>query len=202
MLKLLGSGVTVTAKQTEPPPYYNEASLVKKLEEEGIGRPSTYAEIISKVQARDYVKKVNNKLVPSELGKLVIERLVADSFDLADLELHAQAGRRPGRGRRSARQAARRPGAVPRPPAEEDRHKPRDKGKWWPEPEAIDEKCPECGKELDEALGPQRRASSAATVIPDCKYTRALPGDGDDGEDGGDRRPQLTDYKCELCGAR
>ena len=46
-----------THKQTEPPPYFNEAALVKKLEEEGIGRPSTYAEIISKVQARDYVTR-------------------------------------------------------------------------------------------------------------------------------------------------
>ena len=45
------------AKHTEPPPYFNEASLVKKLEEEGIGRPSTYAEILSKVQARDYVQE-------------------------------------------------------------------------------------------------------------------------------------------------
>ncbi|HVZ35542.1 MAG TPA: type I DNA topoisomerase, partial [Polyangiaceae bacterium] len=71
-------GVVSTHKQTEPPPYFNEASLVKKLEEEGIGRPSTYAEILSKVQARDYVVKVENKLVPTDLGKLVIEKLVED----------------------------------------------------------------------------------------------------------------------------
>src|SRR5690606_16662377 len=84
ILKLVDPpGVVSTHKQTEPPPHFNEASLVKKLEEEGIGRPSTYAEILSKVQARDYVQKRNNKLVPSELGKLVIERLAADNYDLA-----------------------------------------------------------------------------------------------------------------------
>ena len=86
VLDLTGTGLVVLAKQTEPPPYFTEASLVKKLEEEGIGRPSTYAEIIGKVQQRDYVKKVGNRLVPSDLGKLVIERLVADQFDLADIE--------------------------------------------------------------------------------------------------------------------
>ena len=74
-----------THKQTEPPPHFNEASLVKKLEEEGIGRPSTYAEILSKVLARDYVVKVGNQLVASDLGKLVIEKLVEDHFDLADI---------------------------------------------------------------------------------------------------------------------
>jgi len=76
----------VQAKRTEPPPNFTEASLVKKLEEEGIGRPSTYAEILSKVQARDYVRKVNNKLIPTELGRLVIDRLVTNRFDLTDLD--------------------------------------------------------------------------------------------------------------------
>src|SRR6185369_17713454 len=78
-------GATSTHKQTEPPPYFSEASLVKKLEEEGIGRPSTYAEILSKVVARDYVAKQGSKLVPTELGRLVIDRLVADHFDMADI---------------------------------------------------------------------------------------------------------------------
>ena len=76
---------------------------MKKLEEEGIGRPSTYAEILSKVLGARLRRKVNNQLVPSDLGKLVIEKLVADHFDLADIELHAQARRGSGRRRRGAR---------------------------------------------------------------------------------------------------
>src|SRR6185436_5175809 len=191
-------GVTVSAKQTEPLPYYNEASLVKKLEEEGIGRPSTYAEILSKVQARDYVKKVNNKLVPSELGKLVIERLVADHFDLADIEftrkleedLDAVAE---ARGKRLDILA----------PFHDRLQKQiavslEEKGKWWPTPESIGEACPECGKDLKKRWG-RNGAFIGCDGYPECKYTRALP--GADGEEGGDRRPEMTDYKCELCGS-
>ncbi len=60
---------------TEPPPRYTEASLVKALEEEGIGRPSTYATIVQTVQKRDYVTKLGRALVPQELGFLVHDTL-------------------------------------------------------------------------------------------------------------------------------
>jgi DNA topoisomerase-1 len=64
---------------TEPPPRYNEASLVKELEERGIGRPSTYAAIISTIQERQYVSKVGNKyFVPTEIGMVVTDLLVAN----------------------------------------------------------------------------------------------------------------------------
>jgi DNA topoisomerase-1 len=61
---------------TEPPPRYTEASLVRALEEKGIGRPSTYATIVQTVQKRDYVKKEGRALVPQELGFLVNDLLV------------------------------------------------------------------------------------------------------------------------------
>jgi len=198
-LRLEGVGVTVTAKHTEPPPYYNEASLVKKLEEEGIGRPSTYAEILSKVQARDYVKKVNNKLVPTQLGKLVAERLVADKFDLADLDFTRKLEEdvdaiAEARGKRLD---------ILVPFHERLQRKiassMEEKGKWWPEPEAIGEQCPECGKDLRKRWG-RNGPFIGCDGYPECKYTRPLPGEGDDSE-GGSRRPELTDYKCELCGS-
>lgn len=63
-------------KATQPPPRFNEASLVKALEEKGIGRPSTYASIINTIQERDYVKKLAQKLVPTEIGMVVTELLV------------------------------------------------------------------------------------------------------------------------------
>ncbi|WP_213806243.1 type I DNA topoisomerase [Granulicella sp. dw_53] len=63
-------------KATEPPPRYNEASLVKTLEERGIGRPSTYASIINTIQDRDYVKKIGAKFVPTEIGTVVTGLLV------------------------------------------------------------------------------------------------------------------------------
>jgi DNA topoisomerase I len=63
-------------KFTQPPPRYNEASLVKVLEERGIGRPSTYASIINTIQDRDYVKKIQGKFVPTEIGTVVTGLLV------------------------------------------------------------------------------------------------------------------------------
>ena len=63
-------------KFTQPPPRYNEASLVKTLEEKGIGRPSTYASIINTIQDRDYVKKIRAKFVPTEIGTVVTKLLV------------------------------------------------------------------------------------------------------------------------------
>ncbi len=63
-------------KFTQPPPRFNEASLVKALEEKGIGRPSTYASIINTIQERDYVKKIAQKLIPTEIGMVVTDLLV------------------------------------------------------------------------------------------------------------------------------
>jgi DNA topoisomerase-1 len=63
-------------KFTQPPPRFNEASLVKTLEEKGIGRPSTYASIINTIQDRDYVKKIQGKFVPTEIGTVVTKLLV------------------------------------------------------------------------------------------------------------------------------
>jgi DNA topoisomerase I len=63
-------------KFTQPPPRFNEASLVKELEERGIGRPSTYASIINTIQDREYVKKIQGKFVPTEIGTVVTKLLV------------------------------------------------------------------------------------------------------------------------------
>ncbi len=73
---LLKKSVDAQQKFTQPPPRFNEASLVKTLEEKGIGRPSTYASIINTIQERDYVKKIQKKLVPTEIGMVVTELLV------------------------------------------------------------------------------------------------------------------------------
>ena len=64
---------------TKPPPRYTEASLVRALESSGIGRPSTYASIMNKIQSRDYTEKENKRLKPTELGR-VIAQLLEDNF--------------------------------------------------------------------------------------------------------------------------
>ena len=74
---------------TEPPPRYTEATLVRELEKHGIGRPSTYAPIISTIQERGYVDRVNKYLVPTELGFVVNDLLVKHFSDIVDIEFTA-----------------------------------------------------------------------------------------------------------------
>jgi DNA topoisomerase-1 len=71
--------VTKTQAFTQPPPRFTEASLVKELEKSGIGRPSTYASIMNKIQSRDYTIKENQRLRPTELGS-VIAQFLEDNF--------------------------------------------------------------------------------------------------------------------------
>jgi len=75
---------------TQPPPRYTEATLVKTLEEYGIGRPSTYAPIISTIQQRGYVETVDKRLYPTELGEVVNELLVEYFPDIVNVEFTAQ----------------------------------------------------------------------------------------------------------------
>ena len=75
---------------TEPPPRYNEASLVKELEERGIGRPSTYATILSTIQERQYVTKIGGKFAPTEIGLVVTDLLVENFRDIFDVAYTAK----------------------------------------------------------------------------------------------------------------
>jgi len=75
---------------TEPPPRFNEASLVKELEERGIGRPSTYAAILTTIQERQYVQKIGGKFTPTEIGLVVTDLLVENFRDIFDLQYTAR----------------------------------------------------------------------------------------------------------------
>ncbi|MGI9104120.1 MAG: type I DNA topoisomerase, partial [Terriglobales bacterium] len=93
----LEQGQTLTLRElkpeqhfTEPPPRYNEASLVKELEERGIGRPSTYAAILSTIQERQYVTKTGGKFVPTEIGLVVTDLLVENFKDIFDPQYTAR----------------------------------------------------------------------------------------------------------------
>ena len=77
-------------KFTQPPARYNEASLVRELEERGIGRPSTYASIISTLQDREYVSLVERRFVPTDLGRVVCGQLVEHFGRLMDVGFTAQ----------------------------------------------------------------------------------------------------------------
>ena len=75
---------------TEPPPRYNEASLVKELEERGIGRPSTYSAILSTIQERQYVQKLGGKFIPTEIGLVVTDLLVQNFSEIFDVQYTAR----------------------------------------------------------------------------------------------------------------
>ncbi len=84
-------GITPEQKFTQPPPRFNEGSLVKALEENGIGRPSTYASIISVLQARDYVIKNDGRFRPTILGRRLVDKLLHPAFDdILDVEYTAR----------------------------------------------------------------------------------------------------------------
>ena len=75
---------------TEPPPRYNEATLVKRLEADGVGRPSTYASILSTIQEREYVKKEGGRFIPTELGMVVTDLLLESFDDIFDVSYTAR----------------------------------------------------------------------------------------------------------------
>lgn len=74
---------------TQPPPRYSESSLIKELEEKGIGRPSTYATILSTIQDRKYVEKKENRFYPTELGQIVTDLLVESFANVVDVTFTA-----------------------------------------------------------------------------------------------------------------
>ncbi len=186
-------GVITDQKFTQPPPRYTEASLVRELEERGIGRPSTYAEIISKVQARDYVEKMDGtRFRPTTLGKFVVDGLVSSELDFMDPTFTSKMEEELDEveaGKEQRVDLLKR--FYKRFRAQLDISK---KGKRWnPEPEPTDEKC-----ELDGGVMLKRWSRNGwflgCANYPDCKSTRDL------GEDGTPTQPRETGIECDKCG--
>ncbi len=89
-LHLAGEKVMPQQKFTKPPPRFTEGSLVKELEDKGIGRPSTYASIITTIAGRQYVRKFKYRLYPTALGEIVVGRLVKHFPEVLDIEFTAK----------------------------------------------------------------------------------------------------------------
>ena len=173
---------------TEPPPRYTEATLVKALEENGIGRPSTYAPILSTIQDRGYVQKEGRALSPEELGFIVNDLLVEHFPDIFDVGFTAVM-------EEELDEIAR--GERPWEPVVQQFYDPLQKklelAKKAPRvEEETDEICEKCGKGMIARWGRFGRFL-ACKGYPECKSTRPLDGD--------ESAPQATDEKCELCGA-
>ena len=86
---LASESVTPVQHFTEPPARYNDATLVKYLEEKGIGRPSTYATIITTIISRGYVKREGKQLVPTPLGEVTTELMCENFPDIVDCKFTA-----------------------------------------------------------------------------------------------------------------
>ena len=161
---------------TQPPPRYTEASLVKTLEEYGIGRPSTYAAIISTLQQRHYVMLESKRFSPTDVGRIVNKFLTEHFTRYVDYNFTANLEDELD--------------AVSR---DEKAWKPLLREFWGPfialiedkdeslkradvTHEAIEELCPECGGPLSIRLGRNGRFIGCNSY-PTCKYTRNLDGD-------------------------
>lgn len=179
---------------TEPPPRYSEASLVKALEEYGIGRPSTYAAIISTLQHREYAALENKRFRPTDVGRVVTKFLTSYFNQYVDYGFTAKLE-----------------DSLDAVAAGENEWLPVLKNFWGPfielvhtieetvqrkdvTQEELNESCPECGSKLSIWLG-KRGRFIGCTGYPDCKYTRSLDNDGESAVES----EIVADRKCPTC---
>jgi DNA topoisomerase I len=183
---------------TEPPPRYNEATLVKRLEADGVGRPSTYASILSTIQEREYVKKESNRFSPTELG-MVVTDLLLESFDnIFEVKYTAKM---------EEELDEIEDGKLDWRAAMADFYQRLDADIKHAEEHMTDIKrmekptglnCEKCGKPLVIKWG-KHGSFIACTGYPDCTYTRELTVDLPD-VDKVDLSEQGEEEYCENCG--
>ncbi|HSB64001.1 MAG TPA: topoisomerase DNA-binding C4 zinc finger domain-containing protein, partial [Thermoanaerobaculia bacterium] len=196
-------------KETQPPPRYNEASLVKFLEENGIGRPSTYAEILRKLEDREYVRKKERRFLPTALGRTVVELLIPYFDDFFETGYTAKMEERLDdveEGKISWRKAL----------AEFDARFTQDRDRalekmasskagiplaqarrlHLPVPVDLEEKCPQCGKKLKLRMG-KNGLFVACSGYPACTFTVHIPDPDEDAIDAA----ELETTACEECGS-
>jgi DNA topoisomerase-1 len=183
---------------TEPPPRYNEATLVKKLESDGVGRPSTYASILSTIQEREYVKKEGGRFQPTELGMVVTDLLLESFDDIFDVKYTARMEEELDEieeGKVDWRAAM----AEFYEKFEHDlKHAEEHMTDIKRMEKPIEEACPKCGKGLVIKWG-KHGSFIACTGYPDCTYTRELTVDLPD-VDKADLTEQGDEEYCENCG--
>ena len=185
---------------TEPPPRYNEATLVKALEEKAIGRPSTYATILSVIQNRDYVEKVQGRFFPTELGMLVSDLLVknfSDVFDVAYTARMEEELDEVEEGKLAWTRALDEFYGKFREDLERAQREMVDvKGEGIP----TDVKCEKCGRPMVIRLG-RNGQFLACTGYPECEGTRDLtPELAAQYATGAPPAPEIPDQQCDKCG--
>jgi len=162
---------------TEPPPRYSEASLVKALEEHGIGRPSTYATIISTLQNREYVTLESKRFQPTDVGRIVNKFLTEHFNKYVDYDFTANLEDNLDAVARGEKDWVPLMNDFWQPFTRLIHEKEESVQRKDVTQEQIDEKCPECGSQLSIRLGRNGRFIGC-TNYPECSYTRNLNDDG------------------------
>ena len=206
-LPQLSKGMTLKLLQlepkqhfTQPPPRFSEASLVKELEENGIGRPSTYASILSTIREKEYVYLQNRYFRPTELGFIVNDLLVENFTNIFDVEFTARMEENLDRVESSEVEATKILAQFYHP-FKKDLEAAADamlsvKGVGFTT--GLD--CPECGSPLHIKVG-KNGPFLACSSYPDCSYSRDYARD-----EKGNIQPieisleEVTDKSCDKCG--
>ncbi|MFV9972354.1 MAG: type I DNA topoisomerase [Francisella endosymbiont of Hyalomma asiaticum] len=194
--KITLNDVITKAHSTEPPPRYTEASLVKALEKYGIGRPSTYATIISTLQQREYVEVEKRRFIPTDRGRIVnkflteyFKKYVEYSYtaglekELDDIAHHKN-------------DYLSVLNNFWHPFIQRINKISEDVSRKDVVQEELDEDCPECGSKLSLRLGKNGKFIGC-TKYPTCKYTR--PVDSDNKEVEKEKPIVVEDRKCPKC---
>ncbi len=183
------------AKQnfTKPPVRYTEASLVKVLEEKGIGRPSTYAKIIDTLGKREYVIKEDRKFKPTFLGKRVVEFLENNFEDIMDYNFTADLEKQldlVSEGKLEWKEGIDR--FYKRLSKDMEKTEKKDRVMLY-----VGRKCPECGKELVQKYSSKTNGwFIGCEGYPECKYTERIDDNGKK-----IKEPEILDKKCPECGS-
>jgi len=173
---------------TKPPARYTEATLVRELERLGIGRPSTYAAIMSKIESRTYTQREKHHLVPTELGFAVTDMLVHSFPEIMDVGFTAEMEERLDHveeGRADWVETLR---AFYGPFLAALKLAPKNMKM------TVDEKCPACGAQMVKRWG-RRGFFLACSNYPECKETKSLNGDEPER-----KPPEPTAIVCDKCG--
>lgn len=158
---------------TEPPPRFSEASLVKALEEYGIGRPSTYASIISTLQQREYVTLEQKRFMPTDVGRIVNKFLTNYFTQYVDYDFTARLEDELDEISRGEKEWVPLLSHFWQPFIEKVQTIEKNVQRKDVTHEELDEECPKCQKPLSIRLG-KRGRFVGCTGYPDCDYTRSL----------------------------
>lgn len=182
---------------TEPPPRYSEASLVKALEEYGIGRPSTYASIIQTLQQREYVEMDRKRFIPTDVGRVVNKFLTEHFTRYVDYDFTARLEDELDEVARGEKEWVPLLDEFWSPFKSLVDKKEETVSRKDVTSEALDEACPKCGKPLSIRLG-RRGRFIGCTGYPDCDYTRNL----DESADDAPQEPEKVEGRqCPDCGS-